>query len=278
MEYKSFYSTVESGEGFRCNYPTRLDTYGCGCSHNCAYCYARAILEFRGNWHPEEPHVASIDKIRAKLDEVPAGAVLRLGGMTDCFQACEKENKVTLETIKELNKRGIHYLIVTKSDLVAEYADVMRKDLAHIQVSITSTSDKTNALKELAPAPSRRMRAVKSLSKAGFDVQIRLSPYLPEYVDLKLLKRKTGCERVLVEFLRVNGNIKKLLDIDFSPYTLKLGGYRHLPLKVKKKYLQPILETFSEVSVCEDVYSHWNVWQQTVNANSNDCCNLKGVK
>ena len=31
------------------------------------------------------------------------------------------------------------------------------------------------------------------------------------------------------------------------------------------------------MSVCEDVYSQWSVWMNEVNANSNVCCNLKGV-
>lgn len=276
-EYSSFLSDVGAGEGTRCYHTQRLDTYGCGCSHNCTYCYARSILEFRGNWHPEAPHVAKLDKIAAAVKKLKSGSVVRLGGMTDCFQDCEKEYGITRETIRLLNAQGVHQLIVTKSDLVAEYQDVLDRDLSHIQISITSTSDEENAFKECAPLPSRRMGAVESLSKAGFDVCIRLSPHLPEYIDLKLLKRSTQCEKVLVEFLRINGNIKKVLDIDFRPYTLKLGGYRHLPLKTKKAYLQPILETFNEVSVCEDVYSHWNVWQQTVNVNPNDCCNLRGV-
>ena len=152
MEYLNPYSTVGSGEGSRCTYPTRLDVYGCGCSHNCAYCYARSILEFRGNWHP----------------------------------------------------------------------------------------------------------------------------YVPELVDLDYLRDRTGCGKVLVEFLRINGNIKKVLQgLDFSPYRLKLGGYRHLPLKTKRAWLQPVLDRFDEVSICEDVYSHWSVWRDTVNPNPDDCCNLR---
>ena len=46
-EFKSFYKEAGGGEGERCKYPTRLDTYGCGCYHNCSYCYAKSLLEFR---------------------------------------------------------------------------------------------------------------------------------------------------------------------------------------------------------------------------------------
>ena len=34
-EFKSFYKVVGGGEGDRCSYPVRLDTYGCGCQHDC---------------------------------------------------------------------------------------------------------------------------------------------------------------------------------------------------------------------------------------------------
>ena len=82
-EYKSFYRKAGGNEGSRCRYPVRLDTYGCGCAHDCGYCYARSLLAFRGLWHPMDPSVADIGKIRRKLDRVPAGTVLRLGGMCD---------------------------------------------------------------------------------------------------------------------------------------------------------------------------------------------------
>ena len=64
-EYKSFYKDVNTGiEGTLCNYTTRLDTYGCGCSHDCKYCYAKSLLDFRGLWNPADPAVADIEKIR----------------------------------------------------------------------------------------------------------------------------------------------------------------------------------------------------------------------
>lgn len=46
-EFKSFFKTVGGNEGNKCHYPTRLDTYGCGCSHDCKYCYAKSLLDFR---------------------------------------------------------------------------------------------------------------------------------------------------------------------------------------------------------------------------------------
>lgn len=62
-EFKSFYKTVGGNEGGKCHYPTRLDTYGCGCAHDCKYCYAKSLLNFRNLWNPQTPSVADISKI-----------------------------------------------------------------------------------------------------------------------------------------------------------------------------------------------------------------------
>ena len=57
-EYKGFYKQVKGNEGSKCRYSTRLDTYGCGCQHDCAYCYAKSLLNFRNLWDAEEPAIA----------------------------------------------------------------------------------------------------------------------------------------------------------------------------------------------------------------------------
>lgn len=273
-EFKSFYRTVGGNEGSKCHYSTRLDTYGCGCFHNCNYCYARSLLEFRGLWHPEDPAVASIDKIKKTLDKIPAGTILRLGGMTDCFQPCETSYRTTLKTIQEMNKRGIGYLIVTKSHLVAdgEYLSEMREDLAHIQVTVTTTDDDLSLTYERASVPSLRIKAIEKLQEEGFDVQLRLSPFLLENIDLDVLNN-VRCDKILVEFLRVNSWIKKWFKIDFSKYTLKENGYLHLPLDEKKKMLS-LITGFKEVSVCDDVTDHYEFFKNNFNPNPEDCCNL----
>ena len=118
-EFKSFFKIVKGNEGNHCNYPTRLDTYGCGCQHDCSYCYAKSLLDFRQLWNADEPSVADIEKIKKRISKLEEGTIVRLGGMTDCFQAIEKDCRVTYETIKALNERGVGYLIVTKSYMVA---------------------------------------------------------------------------------------------------------------------------------------------------------------
>lgn len=272
-EFKSFLKTVGGNEGSKCKYPTRLDTYGKGCYHNCNFCYARSLLEFRGLWNPENPAVADIAKIERAVRKLPQGTILRLGGMTDCFQPCELEYRNTYKTIEILNKYNIGYLIVTKSHIVAnpEYLAIMRKDLAHIQITVTTLDDKKCLEYERASVPSLRVEAIKRLQDAGFDVAIRLSPILPEYMDFDKLN-SLGINKCVVEFLRVNHWIKKWFDIDFSKHIVKAGGYSHLPLLEKIAILDRI--KIPNKTVCEDVTEHYKYWKQYVNPNPDDCCNL----
>ena len=269
--YKSFYKRVEGNEGNKCNYPTRLDTYGLGCQHNCKYCYARSLLEFRDMWHSDEPGIAPItESFIARLPK----EVIRLGGMTDCYQPLEKEVRNTRKVIQWLNKYEIPYLIVTKSAIILDDIDILDKDLAHIQITITTTDDDFSLTYENASVPSERIKAVETLQERGFDVAVRLSPYIPEFVDIEKINQ-IKCDKIIVEFLRVNPFIKKTFDIDYSPYVVKRNGYEHLPLRIKKELLKPI--NFKEISVCEDESMAYVYWKYHFNHNPKDCCNLRKV-
>ena len=267
QEYKSFYKEVKGNEGGKCRYNTRLDTYGCGCAHDCSYCYAKSLLSFRGLWDAETPSAASLAKIERKISKLPTGTIIRLGGMTDCFQPLEKQEEVTKGTIELLNKYGIGYLIVTKSDLICEYMNILDKDLAHIQISVTWVPC------EKAVSTERRIKAIEKLHDAGFDVAVRLSPYVPQFVNYERLNG-IRCDKIIVEFLRVNHWIKKWLPLDYSEYTVKQSGYEHLPLSKKIEYLARVTG-FDEVSVCEDTDEGYAYFRECVNHNKEDCCNLR---
>lgn len=279
-EFKKFFKNVGGNEGSKCKYPVRLDTYGCGCSHDCKYCYAKSLLSFRKFWNPQDPKVADIAKIEKQIKKIAEGKcgeirAVRLGGMTDCFQPIEATHHVTYETIKLLNKYKIHYLIVTKSDLVAsdEYMKILDKDLAHIQITVTTTDDDLSMTYEKAVPPSKRIAAIEKLQAAGFDIALRLSPFIPEFVDLGILN-KVKCDKIQVEFLRVNSWIKKWFDIDYTQYTVKQSGYLHRTLDDKREHMKWIWG-FKEVSVCEDESEAYEFWKNNVNHNPEDCCNLR---
>lgn len=278
-EFKSFYKEVGGNEGDKCKYNIRLDTYGCGCQHDCKYCYAKSLLDFRNLWNPTDPSVADIEKIRRKVQRIKGKVdIVRLGGMTDCFQPLELKYRVTYETIKALNEARIEYLIVTKSNLVAtdDYIKILDKDLAHIQITVTTTDDDLAETYEKAVPPSDRIWAIERLQSEGFDVALRLSPFIPEYINFDILNA-VKCDKIQVEFLRVNSWIAKWFKLDYSDYTVKQSGYYHLPLWKKKELIQNITG-FSQISVCEDETEAYEYWKNHFNPNPNDCCNLRRIQ
>ena len=127
---------------------------------------------------------------------------------------------------------------------------------------------------EKAPLPSKRIKAVEKLYENGFDVQIRLSPYIPNFVNLDILAN-IKCDKLLVEFLRVNSWIEKWFGkyIDLNEYIVKQSGYKHLPLEKKKELISKIYG-FKEISVCEDESEAYEYWKNKFNPQIDDCCNL----
>ena len=276
-EFQSFFKTVGGNEGNKCHYPSRLDSYGCGCAHDCKYCYAKSLLKFRNLWHPEKPAVANPRKVLRELAFMNPKTigVLRLGGMTDCFQPIEKDKRITYQIIQGLNEMKIPYLIVTKSAMVAddEYIGILDKELAHIQITVTTTDDELSKTYEKASVPSERIKAIEKLAALGYDVQLRLSPFIPKYIDFDVLNR-VKCDKILIEFLRVNAWIEKWFRLDYSAWTVYENGYKHLPLSVKKALIKKITG-FKEMTVCEDETTAYKYWKEHFNHNPNDCCNLR---
>lgn len=82
------------------------------------------------------------------------------------------------------------------------------------------------------------------------------------------------CDKILIEFLKVNTWVRKWFDIDYSEYTLKYGGYWHLPLE-RKIELASLITGFEQVSVGEYVQEHYEYFRNNVNWNPMDCCNLR---
>ena len=126
---------------------------------------------------------------------------------------------------------------------------------------------------EHAPLPDQRVRAILTLQEKGFDVAIRLSPLLEEFMDFDMLN-SLGIDKCIVEFLRYNGWIKGWFqNMSYDKYTLYDGNYRHLPLEEKLRIIDKI--KISNISVCEKVPEHYDYWQRHFNPNPADCCNLR---
>ena len=139
-----------------CLYAFMVDTYGRGCIHNCAYCYARSELIVHGYWNKPFPMPVNINDIwkifytvfetdkKSKWRQIIEKRIpIRIGYASDSFMWMDLKYKITQELIKLLNYYKYPYIVATRSDLVAHdtYIELMDKELCSVQMSIISTNE-----------------------------------------------------------------------------------------------------------------------------------------
>lgn len=96
--------------------------------------------------------------------------------------------------------------------------------------------------------------------------------FIPEYITTAQIN-ELNAEKVCVEFLRVNSWIRKWFKTDYSGYTIKQGGYEHLPLERKLELIAGL--DVPQATVCEDEDEAYQYWKTSFNSNPEDCCNLR---
>jgi len=299
--YKSPINIPKTGhELITCHYPLRIDTYS-SCYHDCAYCYAKSMLTDRNFWTPNDVRVADITKIKEKIkaylegngNEIVAKAIqnripARLGGLTDCFQPIEKQKKVTLQLIKYLNSIDYPYLIVTKSDLISEsaYIEEIRRDLAYIQITITTLNQKTaKQLESNAPSPDKRIEALRKLTDAGIYTAGRISPIIPNITDEDCFKvidklEEIGVPHIIFEFFRgTNKMIKRVEDAtNKKVYPLqKRGIYYRVSPKKKKIFYDTITQRMKDSKTFFTFCSDGDPVPFHIHSTKN-CCGADGIK
>ncbi|MGJ3649855.1 PA0069 family radical SAM protein [Sphingomonas sp. GlSt437] len=166
-----------------------------GCEHGCIYCFARPTHAF----HDLSPGLDFETKLFAKPD---APALLRaelskpgyapspiaFGTNTDPYQPIERQWRITRGCLEVLAETNHPLTITTKSDRVVRDLDLLApmaaKGLVSVAVSVTSLDPKiAMTVEPRAPAPRRRLAAVKALSDAGVPTYVSISPVIPAITD-----------------------------------------------------------------------------------------------
>ena len=169
-----------------------------GCEHGCAYCFARPYHEFLG-WSSGLDFETKImvklrapELLRRELSSPrwrPAG--ITLSGVTDCYQPCERQFRVTRGCLEVCAEFRNPVSIVTKNALVARDRDVLaplaRLGAAAVYVSVTTLdSELAGQLEPRASRPAARLRAIRELADAGIPVGVMVAPVIPGLTDHEL--------------------------------------------------------------------------------------------
>lgn len=166
-----------------------------GCEHGCIYCFARPTHAY----HDLSPGLDFESRLFAKPD---APILLRgelakpgyqaqpiaFGTNTDPYQPIEGQYRITRECIAVLAETRHPLTITTKSDRVVRDLDLIApmaaQGLAAVALSVTSLDPRiAMTLEPRAPAPERRLTAVRRLADAGVPAYVSIAPVVPAITD-----------------------------------------------------------------------------------------------
>ncbi len=166
-----------------------------GCSHGCAYCYARPMHEYLGFSAGLDFETRILVKRRAPelLREALASPrwqprVIGLSGATDAYQPAERRLRITRRCLEVLAEFRNPVAIVTKSYLVTRDVDLLAELAEHgavaVVLSVTSLRDEIHrAMEPRAASPGRRLGAIRVLAEAGIPVGVNVAPVVPGLTD-----------------------------------------------------------------------------------------------
>ena len=133
---------------------------------------------------------AKADALRLLRDDLARKAkpaFITMGSMSDPYNPFEKELQLTRHALELIDAYRCGVAAATKSDLIVRDIDLYRLIQDHSPVicklTVTTTDDALAAkIEPHAPPPSRRLRALEELAKAGIFSGVLLMPVLP-YVE-----------------------------------------------------------------------------------------------
>jgi DNA repair photolyase len=166
-----------------------------GCSHACAFCFARPTHEYLGFNIGEDferklvVKVNAVEKLRAELRSPRwCGEHIAMGTNTDPYQRAEGRYHLTRGIVEALGEARNPFSVLTKSTLVLRDLDVLTAAAArtdvHCNLSIGTLDEEVwRATEPGTPHPRRRLEAVRRLNDAGIPTGVLVAPIIPGWSD-----------------------------------------------------------------------------------------------
>lgn len=158
-----------------------------GCSHRCAYCYARFMQRF----HPHaeawgqfvDVKVNAVEVLKRQLRRLPPGPVF-VSSACDAWQPIESQWRLTRRCCELLLERGFSVHVLTKSARVLGDLDVFVGRDAQIGVTLITLDESLRQIWEPgADAIEERLRVLNEARQAGLVTTVMAGPLLPFLSD-----------------------------------------------------------------------------------------------
>ena len=186
-----------------------------GCTHRCAYCYARFMGRFTGHTEAWGTYIEARKYESMRLPKDIAGKTVLIGSVTDAYNPCEKQVCLMPEILKALKDSGAHVEILTKSALVARDLDIIKSipDVA-VGFSLSNLLDADNGLIEPGASTAlERLNAMRILHENGVKTYVFIAPYLPYITDVEAIVNAAegSADWFCVENLNLRGEARPMM-------------------------------------------------------------------
>ena len=210
-----------------------------GCSHRCQYCYALYSHRYLETTNFFEKIYIKKNIVEALERELSSRKWkqewINLGGVTDSYQAIERQYQFMPRILELMIKYKTPITISTKSDLILRDMDLLEKlaKVTTVNVAVTITTWDENMRQKLEPgaiSSQRRMEIFKQLKGKGINLGLHLMPIIPYLTDTN-----ENLEKIFLEA----GKIK----VDYV-----IAGMLNLRSETRKNFLMFIQENFPELT------------------------------
>lgn len=159
-----------------------------GCPHGCIYCDSRSECYRDDDFDRVKVKEKALELLRDELRRKVKPAFIAMGSMSDPYNPLEKELELTRKALMLIHAYECGVAVCTKSDLISRdadlYADIQARAPVICKLTVTTADDALAAkLEPGAPSPTRRLRALESLSQRGIFAGVVLMPVLPFLED-----------------------------------------------------------------------------------------------
>jgi DNA repair photolyase len=150
------------------------------------------------------------------------GELVMFSGVTDCYQAIEKDLQLTRQMLEVCLEYRNPVAIISKSALVERDVDLIaelaREAGAHLSVSLTWIDPElARTIEPWAASPARRLKVIETFAKAGVPVGVMCAPVIPGLNDDQLVRvLEAACEAGATSagwaLLRLPGAVKQVFE------------------------------------------------------------------
>ena len=160
-----------------------------GCTHGCVYCDSRsACYRFTHPFEDIEVKRNAPELLERALQARRKKAVISTGSMSDPYQPCERELRLTRRCLELLERYGFGASVITKSDLVLRDLDLFesinRRAKSVLQMTLTIADDALSRTLEPNVCPTtRRYEVLKEFQQLGIPTVVWMTPLLPFLTD-----------------------------------------------------------------------------------------------